>query len=180
MSTILGGVTAFLNWFYYTPVMEPFFNFLGGLLDCAPNAVKRYGAGAFETNFYTALPYVLLIAVIIALIIAGMIYYKKKHNKKPFKPVTRVLMGVLVFLILFVSAAGISGYQYVDNLFGLHHPGNAEQYEPQNVAYIGENPLEGKKILGVGSSVMMGYSAKCLGPGEDLAAATRWIYVKRD
>ena len=81
---------------------------------------------------------------------------------KPKKKRKRIWLAILIAFFI-VSAGGYLGYllfgqQMIQNhLRGL--PGNAAQYEPENIESDPDSPLRGKTIIFLGSSVTRGYGA---------------------
>lgn len=99
-------------------------------------------------------------------------------KKKNHKLIGQIIAGILAFVLLFSSLCGIAGYIYCANMFGYDAPGNAKEYWLENVTPHTSSPLEGKVILGVGSSVMAGWSARTVGPGEYLCKLNNATYIR--
>ncbi len=69
--------------------------------------------------------------------------------------VKKILLGILTIIVV---VAAFLGYQ-ITNALGTFAAGNDSQYDLENLQYIAGSPLEGKKIIYLGSSVTDGMSA---------------------
>ena len=82
-----------------------------------------------------------------------------RETKKKRKKVWLVIL--IAFLI--ISAGGYVGYLLFGQQIIQNHlrslPGNAGQYEPDNIESDPESPLRGKTVIFLGSSVTKGYGA---------------------
>ncbi len=101
-----------------------------------------------------------------------------RESKKKHKTVCLVLL--IAFLV--ISAGGYLGYLLFGQQIIQNHlrslPGNAAQYEPENIPADPDSPLQGKVILFLGSSVTKGYGACDTSFAELLAQKDGVIAVK--
>jgi len=79
--------------------------------------------------------------------------------KKKFMKLLVILAAVLValFAVLFF---GLKIYLKIDDNKKLEAPGNADPYSVENAPMVTDSPLEGKRILFLGSSVTYGSAAQ--------------------
>ena len=70
---------------------------------------------------------------------------------------------MVLIVILVIMFGGFLGYLLFEQQIIRNHlrslPGNAAQYEPENITADPESPLQGKTIIFLGSSVTKGYGA---------------------
>lgn len=75
-------------------------------------------------------------------------------------------------------AVFISVYILLTTTMGIGQPGNAEQYDPANIATVENSPLKGKTILFLGSSVTEGRASKKLSYVEYIEKIDGAIVIK--
>lgn len=76
----------------------------------------------------------------------------KRKKKGKAKKIILIILAVLLVLLVFMWTVG-------SKILYDRMPGNADQYDLENVAVVEDSPLEGKDILFLGSSVTYGLAA---------------------
>lgn len=79
--------------------------------------------------------------------------------RKKLMKLVAILAAVLVGLFA-IAFFGLKLYLKIDDNKKLEAPGNAEQYSVENAPVVTDSPLEGKRILFLGSSVTYGSAAQ--------------------
>lgn len=87
---------------------------------------------------------------------------KQKSGRTAHKAVCWILAAVLAILVV----VGGSTVQQLVSVKGLQNEGNSEQYNPENQTANPDSPIQGKKLLWLGSSVFQGFGAGNTSPAE--------------
>ncbi len=87
---------------------------------------------------------------------------KQKSSRTVRKVVSWIVVAVLAILVV----VGGSTVQQLISVKGLQNEGNSEQYNPENQAANPDSPIQGKKLLWLGSSVFQGFGAGNTSPAE--------------
>ena len=71
----------------------------------------------------------------------------------------KILTYVLAAILVLGGTIGASTVQQLVTVKGLNNQGNSEQYDPANTAPLASQPIKGKKLFWLGSSVFQGFGA---------------------
>ena len=71
----------------------------------------------------------------------------------------KILTYVLAAILVLAGTIGASTVQQLVTVKGLKNEGNSDKYNPENTAPLASQPIKGKKLFWLGSSVFQGFGA---------------------
>ena len=87
-------------------------------------------------------------------------------KKKTGSLVKKILLAVLAVVLVLGGTIGLSTYEQLVTVKGLKNEGNSEKYDPENTPALASQPIKGKKLFWLGSSVFQGFGAANTSPAK--------------